>query len=76
MLIYGDNGATTAFGGLANYKSGNKQKRVSISAKVSKGKRRTKKRRAGSKRVKNKIKSLTAKNKNFLKTLGIRVKKH
>lgn len=85
MLIYSDNGAT-AIGGVAGYKGVKRRKKSSSRVKASKGKRRSKKRHTVRKKVKKvkksrrrrvaKIKNLTAKNKNFLKTLGLRVKKH
>lgn len=82
MLIYSENGVTT-FGDSTQYKRANRRKRSSIRTKVSKGGRRTKRRRTASKKVKKvkkvkkskKTKNLTSKNKLFLKTLGYRVKK-
>lgn len=83
MLIY-EGVSNTPSGGVAEYKSTRKRKGASIQAKASKVSRRTKRRRTTSKKTVKKSKkrttkkrrTLNAKNKNFLKTLGFRVRRN
>lgn len=86
MLIYGENNNNTPLGEVTQYKSAHRRQRSSIRVKALKRATRRKKKRSAVKKLKrvkktkkrrkgSKKKGLNLKNRNFLKTLGFRLKK-